>query len=219
MLRQLQLTFLFAHLCLTHCETAFIALKPWPSTYSVKFNATIVSFNAIDLPSELHYDWEHKTQVVRHYQCPAPFLHASRCRVVFTTDVGTHVVEDLPILGKWVTLPTCCKLFDYGPVPPYLFSANAVQNGSDIPCPEHTFLGTGRKCNSYDLFGHAMYLIDVETQLPVKFQAIFPEPAGLVSWTYTEAFRPLDTVQIEKDKLCTVPPICLPKCPLADLGQ
>jgi hypothetical protein len=182
-------------------------IKDWPTSFAVKFGVTIQSFNAIELPSELFYDWANKQQVVRHYSCPVPFLKLTQCKVVFQADKGTHIVEELGLL------PVCCKAFDLGPVFPALFSQYAVLNASNLPCD--SFLGDGRLCESYDLYGHATYLVDSETQDPISFTAIFPPPAGVVSWTFYEKFRLLDSNEMNSDGLFSVPGICLPTCPFS----
>lgn len=209
------IVFLIFLLCASSCVSA-LPKHPnsWPNRFSVRFNVTIVNFKAYDLPSRLFFDWDNQQQSVQHFKCPAPFLHSTECKIVFSAVKGTYAIEKLPFVGE--VIPACCKFFDEGPVPPFLFSKFAQLNGTET-CD--SFLGKSRRCLTYDLMRHGQYWVDQDLGVPVKFQAVFPEPAGLVSWKFTENFQPWNESLVQELRVFDIPSICLPKCPLSDLGE
>uniref|UniRef100_A0A0G4FJ01 Uncharacterized protein n=1 Tax=Chromera velia CCMP2878 TaxID=1169474 RepID=A0A0G4FJ01_9ALVE len=177
------LAFLFALCCSgTAARNSNNSTRPsrWPDQFSVPFNVTIPNFKATKLPSRLYYDWSEKRQVVVHDKCP--ILQFTSCKIVFDS-TGMHVVDSLfPRLGQW-SPRVCCKLSNLGTLRPDLFSSFAFSEGETEV--------EGRSVEKWNLFNHGFYYLDSETGEPVRFEAEFPQPAGLVWWDFTGPFEPL----------------------------
>jgi hypothetical protein len=164
---------------------------PWPDQFSVRFNVSIPNFKAAQLPSELHYDWTNRRQAVIHDKCP--IFSFTQCRVVFSPE-GTHVIDTFGV-------SVCCKLADFGTIPPYLFSNFSTFNGTETV--------NGILTNKWNLYDHGYYFTDVTSYAPVKFQAEFPA-AGIVWWDFLGPFR----VEVPDEDNFKLPALCLPKCPV-----